>query len=105
MVILTGCNSGGGSAPSIDVPKSLLGKWQNKVEPQEGIEFLKDGTVILKEKNGQTAGTYSKIDDKRIKLTNPLGSFVTSYEIKGDELAIYEDGKPVKDKDKFTRVK
>lgn len=45
----------------------LVGKWANK-DGNDTIEFFKDGTVCVREKDVEVCGNYRFVDDDRIRV-------------------------------------
>lgn len=92
---VTSCSSRG---------SEFVGQWQNQIQAQgtnmtsgifEDIEFFKDGTVAAKSFGG---GTYSILDDTRLKIEFAGGLFVYtySYSVRGDNLTLTGDDKGTK---------
>jgi len=77
---------------SCSLETSIVGKW-NEIDGNETMEFFKDGTVSVNSGYVNTSGSYSLVDNDRIKLTfNGLfalaGPVVADISVHGDEMAI-----------------
>jgi len=56
------------SASCSNGPKvHLVGKWMNK-EGKDTIEFFKEGTVCVRDKDIELCGSYRFVDDNRIRV-------------------------------------
>ena len=69
---------------------TLVGKWVNK-EGKDTIEFFKEGTVCIRDRDVEVCGTYRFVDDDRIRVrfenTNEIEIF--NIAISGNELTIF----------------
>lgn len=68
----------------------LVGKWVNK-EGKDTIEFFKEGTVCIRDRDVEVCGTYRFVDDDRIRVRfesiNEIEIF--NIAISGNELTIF----------------
>ena len=46
---------------------TLVGRWVNK-EGKDTIEFFKEGTVCIRDRDVEVCGTYRFVDDDRIRV-------------------------------------
>jgi uncharacterized protein (TIGR03066 family) len=55
--------------PEPDVPRDLLvGRWENEQNPKNTVEFLKDGSVVLKDGAVEMKGTYTFLSEVNIEV-------------------------------------
>ena len=84
---------------------SIVGKWKG-IDKHETMEFLEDGTFMVKDDDMSVGGRYNFVDKNRIKvelggLGALMGPVILEVEISGDELSVTEPGNQVA---KYQRV-
>jgi hypothetical protein len=57
-----------GACCSTSVEKQIIGKWEPASEKGDTLEFFSDGTLIVSDGGEQAVGTYTFLDETRIKI-------------------------------------
>jgi hypothetical protein len=75
-----------------DPKAAIAGKWK-ELNGDETIEFLRDGTVTIKGKDGNLSGSYSFPDKNHLKLELGgigalAGPMVATYSIASNQLTL-----------------
>lgn len=93
------------AACSHDPKKVIVGEWATS-PAVETLHFFPDGTVTIKTKGSNVAGTYSFPDQTHLKLEmggsgGLMGAIVAEFEISSDTLKLNNNGQIAT----YTRVK
>tara|TARA_B110000003_G_C16534049_1_gene490076 strand:+ start:474 stop:803 length:330 start_codon:yes stop_codon:yes gene_type:complete len=75
------------------VKKEILGKWFTEIDPDKRtyVEFFSDNTFVTNESSA-TKGTWTILDDGRLKMESQDEILVGEIKIEGDKMFLWSEG-------------